>query len=365
MSWIEETVRKAETGGTYKPGETLSEYSPGTGVQSSELVKLNANENTFLSKEYQQRLVKMAAERVDPRLYPSEDGRLERRLESILDVESGSIVLGNGSDQLIELLVYTLLKEGDEIVAVNPTFSMYRRAAEIQGVAYRPVDLYPDFSLNVEGLLEAVTPNARMMVICNPNNPTGNQFDEEKILQILESFDGLLVVDEAYVDYADYTMAGKTEGYSNLVVLRTFSKAYGLAGIRLGYVVVNVRLAAALKGYFQMPYTVSELTQEIGLEALKNQEAVMDSVNKTIEMRDWLYKSMSVLPGVKVFDSDTNFLLFTTPKPSKDVYYSLLERGVMIRRFDRIMEHENCLRVTIGPKKDLTRFLEALKEALV
>ena len=361
MSWIKAAGAKE----TYAPGDSLSEISVRYGIPPSEIVKLNANENLFLSKSFQQGLVKEASCRVDPRLYPSEDGRLESELGSYMDVDPESIILGNGSDQLIELLVYTLLKEGDEVVAINPTFSMYRRAAEIRRVDYSSVDLNLDFSLDADRLLDAVTPKTRMMVICNPNNPTGNQFNKEKIIHIMETFDGILVLDEAYVEYANYSMARKAKCFSNVLILRTFSKAFGLAGIRLGFAVANTELATAIKRHCQMPYAVSEISQEIGLHALRNRSTVMDSVLKTVETREWLYRKLNTMEGVKAFESDTNFLLFNTPRPSEEVYHDLLRQGVIIRRFGEVLGHENCLRVTVAPRRELTRFLKALKEALV
>jgi histidinol-phosphate aminotransferase len=358
VTWLKEVIARGREAPEYKLGTARS------GVQPSDLVKLNANENLFLSKSYQQRLVKKAVTRVDPRVYPTEDGRLEGMLAGNLDVAPDCIVLGNGSDQLIELIVYTLLRERDELVAIEPTFSMYRKAAGIQGVAYNSVPLYSDFCLNEDRLLEAVTSKTRMMVVCNPNNPTGNQFEESQLIKILESFKGLMVVDEAYVEYADYSMACKTEDYPNLVILRTFSKAYGLAGIRLGYALMNPELALAIRRAYQMPYTVSELSQEIGVQALKSRQIVMDTVNKAIRMREWLYRKLNILKDVKVYDSDSNFLLFSTGKPSDEVYSGLLSRGVMVRRFGKLLNEENCLRVTVAPRKMMDRFLEALREVL-
>ncbi len=364
MTLIKEIVSKGNERDQYKPSESTSELIKRYGVEPSKLIKLNANENLFLSRGFQQRIVKLATSKVDPRLYPLEDGRLEREIAFYLKVAPKAIVLGNGSDQLIELLVYTLLREDDEIVAINPTFGMYRRAAGIKRATYKPVDLNPNFTLDEDRLLDAVSPETRMIVVCNPNNPTGNQFEKTKLVKILESFDGLVVVDEAYVEYADYSMVRVTRKYPNLVTLRTFSKAFGLAGVRLGYAVMSEELAASIKKVYQMPYTVSELSQEIGLQALKKRKTVVDNVKKTLRMRKWLYNKLSFLKGVKVYNSYTNFLLFSTSKTADEVYSGLLRRGVLIRRFGKILEDENCLRVTVAPLREMNRFLEALMEVL-
>ena len=358
MKWIDRNL------GEYKPGETIGELAERIGIDPSSILKLNANENLFLSKRLQRKVVSDALNSLDPRLYPDEEEQLEKDLGAYLDVDPESIIVGNGSDQLIELIIYSILESGDEVVAINPTFSMYRRAVKIRGAFYKTVDLDDDFSLNSGRMLEAVTDRTKLMVICNPNNPTGNQFKEESIRDLITGFDGLVILDEAYIEFALSSMVRETEKYENLFVLRTFSKAFGLAGVRLGYAVTNPQLASVLKSRYQMPYNVSQISRMIGSQILKNKLEVMDSVDEAVKIREWLHTQLSRIPGVRVFDSDTNFILFNTQVDADKVYQKLLSKGIIIRKFGEILGYENCLRVTVAPMQQMEAFLTPLREVL-
>ncbi len=181
----------------YKPGETPEELSARLGMPRSEVLKLDANENLFLPQMTVKEILREALEETDPRIYPSgERKRLREALGGYLGVSPKQIVLGGGSDQLIELLLHAFLRAGDEMLAVTPTFSVYGLTARAMGVGYRTVDLQGDFSLNVEETLSAVSPDTRILVLCSPNNPTGYQFARDKLLSLAENFQGLVVVDE-------------------------------------------------------------------------------------------------------------------------------------------------------------------------
>jgi len=359
MNWI-----KDRTLSEYKPGETIAELAERIGVDPSSILKLNANENLFLSKRLQRKVVSDALSGLDPRLYPDEGEQLEKELGAYLDVDPDSIIVGNGSDQLIELIIYSTLQSGDEVIAINPTFSMYRRAVKIRGAVYKAVDLNEDFSLDSGKMLEAVSDRTKLMIICNPNNPTGNQFREESISELINGFEGLIILDEAYIEFALSSMVRETEKYPNLVVLKTFSKAFGLAGVRLGYAVTNPQLTSVLKSMYQMPYNVSQISRQIGSQVLKNKLEIMDSVDEAVKIREWLYTQLSRIPGVRVFDSDTNFILFNTPVDADKVYQKLLSKGIIIRKFGKILDYDNCLRVTVAPLQFMEAFLKGLKEAL-
>ena len=174
-----------------------------------------------------------AAYETDPRLYPQdEEQQLTVKIAELSKVQRGQVMITAGGDQLIEVL-FSLLKPGDKVTAVTPTFSMYPRAAKQRGVILVEAPLMSDFSLNPEKTLE-LAEGSELLVICNPNNPTGNQFPKESVTKLIEGFDGLVLLDEAYQEYSEYNLAGLVEDRDNLIILRTFSKAYGLAGLRLG-----------------------------------------------------------------------------------------------------------------------------------
>jgi len=364
MSWLEQKLREARSLGRYSPGETVDELGARLSVGSSQILKLDANENLFIPEEEMRGLVSQAAGRVDARLYPSTAGLLENRLASMHGISPNSVLLGNGSDGLIELLTHSLLDEGSKVVAIDPTFSIYRQAAMRAKAGYEAVGLKPDFTLDEEALWEALTPDAQALIICSPNNPTGNQFPREQVRGLIEGFKGLVILDEAYADYAAYSMVGAAEECENLVVLRTFSKAYGLAGIRLGYAVANEGLSLLLKTRYQMPYVVSSLAIEVGLQILENIQTVKEAVEMTLVERAWLTEQLNGMEGVQAFDSDANFVLFNLPVDAERVYTRLLERGIMVRRLGRILGYPNCLRVTVAPRPIGEAFLAALKEAV-
>jgi len=350
----------------YKPGETPDELAARLGVPRSEVLKLDANENLFLPQMMVQEILREASEATDPRLYPSgESKRLRGSLGRYLGVSPRQVVLGGGSDQLIELLLHAFLRAGDEMLAVTPAFSVYGLTTRAMGVGYRTVDLEEDFSLNVEETISAVSPNTRILVLCSPNNPTGNQFAREKVLSLTERFQGLVVVDEAYVEYAGYSLAEEAARFDNLLMLRTFSKAFGLAGLRLGYAVSNSDLAGVLNDRYQMPYPVSSISLKAGLVMLERIGEVRGSVEAVKRERGWLTDELNAMKGVTAYPSDTNFVLFSLTRNYEDVYRELLERGIIVRKIGLVLgASHGCLRVTLAPREKLERFLVALKEAL-
>jgi histidinol-phosphate aminotransferase len=225
------------------------------------------------------------------------------------------------------------------------------------------VELSPGFTLDSARVLDAVSPETRMVVLCNPNNPTANQFEREEVMEIVDGYDGLVVVDEAYAEYGEYSLACEAGERMNLVVLRTFSKAYGLAGMRLGYAVANERLAQALEERYLPPYPVSGLTLRTGVNVLRNRDTVEEAVRETKELRRRLIEALNGLRGVTAFPSATNFVLFNTGKPCAEAYETLIERGVLVRCIGAVPGYDDCLRVTVAPMKEAAVFLRALEEA--
>lgn len=349
----------------YKTGETVKELATRVGIQESEVLKLNANENLFLPLDFMQDVLGDVVKDVDPRLYPSEDrNRLQKALGGYLGVSPEQIVLGAGGDQLIELVLHAFLRAGDRMLIVTPTFSMYERTARNMGADCMTVDIEEDFSLNVEKLLSAASPSTDVLVLCNPNNPTSNQFERRKVLRLVEGFNGLVVVDEAYAEYAGYSLVEEVGHFDNLLVLRTFSKAFGLAGLRLGYAVNNREIAVILNERYQMPYSLSSVALKTGLKLLERGDVVSDAVEATKKERDRLIESMHGIRGIRVFPSETNFVLFSLPQASDEVYYELLRRGIIVRRIGPVLGARNYLRVSIAPRDRLERFLDVLKEML-
>jgi histidinol-phosphate aminotransferase len=201
------------------------------------------------------------------------------------------------------------------------------------------------------------------LYLCSPNNPTGNQLEQSEVEALIEEFAGIVMVDEAYGEYADYSVVPLINKYENLVVLRTFSKAFGLAGLRLGYAVANPTLAKAINK-IPAPYAINVVTLTMGRKLLENVSVVREAVAALKAERGKLINGLNEIKGVEAFDSRANFALFNTSKPYEDVYLSLLKKGVIIKKLGKLLEYENCLRVTVGLPEMNVKLLNALKEYL-
>ena len=346
----------------YRPNPSIEAFASSLGMRVEDVLKLNSNENLFLDKTTLNSILVEAACETDPRLYPQdEEEKLRQLLAEINKVSASQIMVSAGGDQVIELL-FSLLQRGESVTAVSPTFSMYPRAALQREAEYREASLEPDFSLNVKKTL-GIASGSSMLVVCNPNNPTGNQFPREDIVELVKGFSGLVLIDEAYQEYSEYSVADLISDYPNLIVLRTFSKAYGLAGLRLGYCIANEELASTLRERYMMPYPVPNVVLNAGIKVLERRDLIQETVEKTRIEREWLISQLNSLAGVQAFPSETNFILFNTEKPYTEVYEALMSQGVIISKQGNILGNMNCLRVTVAPRALLWRFKEALKEA--
>ena len=362
---LERFLERSEHLTGYSPGVTPEELAMDLGVELSEILKLNANENLFLPVEFMRSILAEASRETDPRLYPTVEGQmLEKAISDYLGISPEQVVLGAGSDDLIEMVLYSILRDGDELLAATPTFSMYERGARIVGAEFKAIDLGNDFSLNVKSLLSAVTARTNVIVLCNPNNPTANQFPREEVLRLIEGFDGIVLLDEAYSEFAGYSLVGETSRLDNLIVLRTFSKAFGLAGIRLGFAVANEVLARTLKEKYRVPYPLSPVAMRVGVKLLENREVVEGATEEMKRQRGRLIDELNRIDGVRAFPSETNFVLFSLNRDQDEVYSRLLGKGIIIRRIGHVPGCGGCLRVTVAPSEVSMRFLKTLREVV-
>ncbi len=360
--WFRKKLEEVQALSGYDIGETVESLARRLKRSPSEIVKLNANENFFIPKEKLDALFMEAIKEQDPRIYPQEeDVELRKALGKYLSVSPGRIVIENGSDQLIDLVARVFLEKGDEALSVTPTFSMYQKVANFQGARFIGVPLKEDFSLDVERILAMKTAKTKLFFLCSPNNPTANQFAMEEIQSLIEELKIPVVVDEAYVEFAKYSVVRLVEKLENLIVFRTFSKAFGLAGLRLGYAVSNVDAAKALS-MVQLPYNVSSLALRIGLKLLENIGVMRRAVGKLKEERDRFVKELSAINGVTAFDSQTNFVLFQTRKQSVEAFQALLSQGVLVKNLGGVLHLSNCLRTTVGLPEMNGKLLDALEQ---
>lgn len=289
--------------------------------------------------------------------------KLKERIAEIKGIATDHIFLGNGSDEPIDLLFRAFCEPGVDNVIINPpTYGMYKVSADINNVTAREVLMTPTFDLDVEGILDAVDAQTKVIFICSPNNPTGNDVTLNKIEAVLKDFKGLVVVDEAYIDFAKRpSFIEKLSAYPNLIILQTFSKAWGLASLRLGMAFCSPEVLSVLNK-IKPPYNVSGLTQRTVLEALENKGEKDEMVNEILlnkaEMKD-LLGALSVVK--KIHPSDANFLLVEMDK-AHAYYEKLIDKKVIVRDRSRVILCDNCLRITVGTKYENFKLVQALKE---
>lgn len=284
---------------------------------------------------------------------------LKARVSALKGLSVEHIFLGNGSDEAIDLLFRIFCTPGqDNVVAIVPSYGMYTVAADINDVAVRGVPLGPDFSLPVSELLAAADSHTKLLFLCSPNNPSGNAFPTEEMLMLVKKFPGMVVVDEAYADFsAKGSLRSRVLEYPNLVVLQTFSKAYGMAGLRLGMAFADA-CVIELMNRVKYPYNLSQATQELALqalEALKEQE-----IAEILVQRERLAKALPAFPFVeRVYPSDANFLLVRV-EDADALYAHLLADAIIVRNRSRVPGCAGCLRLTIGTPEENDRLLQSL-----
>ena len=291
---------------------------------------------------------------------------LKNRIGELKNVKSEQIFLGNGSDEPIDLLFRAFCEPGaDQVVAISPTYGMYRVAADINNITYREVLLEEDFSLNAGKILAAADSSTKLIFLCSPNNPTGNALDHLAILEIIRHFNGLVVLDEAYIDFCpEKSLLENLSLYPNLVILQTLSKAWGLAGIRLGMAFASAEIVSILSK-IKYPYNINLLTQDKALEMLRYVERKEDWVNTILQQKTRLEKELIELPNVvKIYPSDANFILVKTLH-AKQIYNALVERQIIVRDRSKISLCGECLRITVGTSEENQLLLEAMKEIVI
>lgn len=327
-----------------KPYSSARDEFQSTG---NEMIFLDANENPF---------------QTDVNRYPDPQ---QRDLKAILADKKGlevhNILLGNGSDEVLDLLFRAFCEPGvDNIITLLPTYGMYAVLANINNIENREVLLKRNFEPNISEILKIVGPKTKMIFLCSPNNPTGNSFSEEIVSEILESFNGIVVIDEAYIDFSEQeSWLKKLQQNPNLVITQTLSKAYGMAGIRLGICYASEEIIRILNK-IKPPYNVNELTQQRAISKLSNQDKVNQEIADIKNERARLFKVLLQIKYIKkVYESDANFLLIKVDNANKR-YDQLLDKGIVIRNRNSQPLCENTLRITVGTKLENEKLIIAL-----
>ena len=329
------------------------------------LVKLDAMENPYaLPAELREELGRIAQDAALNR-YPDATAKaLKARLRSSMQVPPGmEILLGNGSDELIQILAMAIAKPGATILSLEPSFVMYKMIAAFAGVSYVGVPLRPDFTLDLDATLAAIAAHQPALIfIAYPNNPTGNLFDATALQRILDAAPGLVVLDEAYHVFALHSFMSQLPRYPNLLVMRTLSKL-GLAGLRLGFLVGSPAWLKQLDK-LRLPYNINVLTQQVAERVLAYPEILEQQAAAIREARTRLVQALEKIAGIEVFPSAANFILLRLPSADK-VFEVLKQRGILIKNLSRAhAQLHNCLRVTVGTADENQQFLTSLNSSL-
>ena len=319
-------------------------------------VYLDANENSFGSP-----LTKWYNRYPDPLQL-----KVKEKISAIKGVPVENIFLGNGSDECIDILFRAFCEPGkDNVIIVPPTYGMYEVSANINDVAVKKVNLTPNFQLDLPGIEAAVDKNSKIIWLCSPNNPTGNSMNIEDMEIILSNFPGIIVIDEAYINFSRYrSFTNQLPDFPNLVVLQTLSKAWGLAALRLGMAFSSVAIIEVMNK-IKPPYNIGQASQELVLQALDRVDEVNEMILAIAKEKGVLIKQLGFLPVVeKIYPSDANFLLVKVKDP-KSIYQFLLDKGIVVRDRSNVVLCEGCLRITVGTEKENNDLIQRLKEFVV
>lgn len=323
------------------------EYKDAT---TAEMIFLDANENPFENGVNR---------------YPDpQQNSVKDVLSKIKNIDKKNILLGNGSDEVLDLIFRAFCEpKEDNVVTLPPTYGMYAVLANLNNIENRKVLLNTNFQPEVDAILNVVDANSKILFLCSPNNPSGNSFTAEKVEYLLINFKGLVVIDEAYIDFSEQeSWLKRMEEFPNLIITQTLSKAYGMAGIRLGVCYASAEIIQILNN-IKPPYNINQLTQLRAINRLQNLEEVENEISQLISERNHLKKELECCVGFieKVYPTDSNFLLIKVDDAAKR-YKQLIEYGVVIRNRTNEPLCENCLRISVGISEENEKLLRTLKE---
>ena len=351
--WFEEKIIKFSSIGGYQKPELIQDS-----------VKLDSNENYVISKQFQNDIISSARKNSDIREYPL--GGVEKLIDSIskfIKMPSSMIGIGNGSDQILDLILSNFASKQTKVLTSNPTFGFFEERCKLYDVPILAIPFSDNMKLDIEDFLKQ-SKNAQILYLDSPNNPTGFQFPKSELQKLVKSFNGLVIIDEAYGEFSEYSLSNMVKTHDNLIVVQTLSKSFGLAGLRLGYFIASKKFTDAFMNVLQYPYPVSTITIESGIQALEKSNSMKDAIDIIKIERKRIIETLQKYDAFEVFDSKANFVLFDAYKSYKRVYSALAEQGISIRKLGKIGNHDGCLRVTIGTKEMNSKFLLAIRDLL-
>ena len=315
---------------------------------TSEMVFLDANENPFENGVNR---------------YPDPQQKsVKEKLSELKNVSTENILLGNGSDEVLDLIFRAFCEPNkDEVIILPPTYGMYKVLANINAVTVKEIYLTESFQPNTKTILSSAKKESKILFLCSPNNPTGNSFSTQEVEKLLRQFKGLVVIDEAYVDFSEEeSWLNRLEEFPNLIITQTLSKAYGMAGIRLGICYASIAIIKVLNS-IKPPYNVNELTQQRAVCQLNTIDNVKEQIQELKIQKNRLMSELKNIKFIeKVYPSDANFLLIKVDNAT-DRYNQLISKGIVIRNRNNQVFCENCLRISIGTKQENEKLIKVLK----
>ncbi|ABK61580.1 MULTISPECIES: histidinol-phosphate transaminase [Clostridium] len=323
-------------------------------------IKLDANESFIgLSKEIKNKIIRSLIE-LEFNNYPDPDAtKLKKAYGDYIGIDEKNIMVGNGSDELIQILTNAFLDKNEKIVTLNPDFSMYEVYTKVRGGKVSVFDLDEDFKLNVNKIIEYINEEKpKMFIFSNPNNPTGGVIPKYDIIKIIENVNCIVVVDEAYMEFYGDSILDYIKKYDNLIVLRTASKAIGSAALRLGFLITNDTLLREIKKV-KPPFNVNSVSQVIGEIILKDKDFIRESIDKVLYERNYLLKELKKIDGLKVYETKSNFVLIYNEN-ANEINESLIKIGIKVRSFtDENLK--NFIRITVGSREQNIEVINCIK----
>jgi len=353
MNWFDEKIKKFSSIGGYKKPDLVEDS-----------VKLDSNENYVIPKQFQNDIIASAKKNSDVRQYPL--GRIDDLIKSISKfskIPNSMIGIGNGSDQILDLILSNFASKKTKVLTSNPTFGFFEERCKLYSIPLIAIPFSDDMKLDIDEFTKQ-SKNADILYLDSPNNPTGFQFPKNELQKLVKSFKGLVIIDEAYGEFGDYTLSSMVKTQENLIVVQTLSKSFGLAGLRLGYFIANKKFTEVFMSVLQYPYPLSTITIESGISALEKLNLMQNAVENIKTERKRIVENLRKYDAFDVFDSKANFVLFDAHGSYKRIYSALAEQGISIRKLGKIGNHDGCLRVSIGTKEMNSKFLLAIRDLL-
>lgn len=326
-------------------------------------IKLDSNENFMLDKDFVAGVATEAAKQVDLREYPlGQIDELYAQLATYVGVSGECVAVGSGSDQIIELLLSTV---GSRRATVfSPTFSYFINRCELHDIKVYQVPLKPDFTLDRKAFVKTAK-RSDLIYICSPNNPTGNQLGRQEMIEVVDSLeDKLVLIDEAYVDFADYSLSNEAIKRNNVIVVRTLSKAFGLAGARVGYIVSNRKFVKIFRSIIQSPYPISTLSLAIASGVLADTDQIKQTIISVRSERERVFARLAKIDGIKIFRSDANFIFIEAGKNYHAISRILNNNRIVVKLLGNIANHRGCMRITIGTREMNDKYLQCIEQII-